>query len=287
MPASCAGQYNPDQFPGLHYKLLDARPITSQLAPATSTGAQYSLVKSESASPAVSTAAGVAPAASSSSSLTLTLYFSGRFTLVGAQHELDVYKHFERVSRTLFPFSHVQSQQQLTYEVWLEESSREERTKGGRMGWEDEADRVRVEMDKRERKRRAHIQRLHSTVAASGTQSGQQPAGVGGEVRVKTEPGTGWARKGGVDDERKEAGGMRVVPVHVEQASACGQIDEAKAVLVGAVGGQQGVAECAEVDRSSVGGGSEVGGTSTAAVSVVSHVVEQDRSVMDEDVDWE
>ena len=227
-------QYNPDQFPGLHYKLLDAASVSSAStshshpaaavkAEAPSSGNSQSRPSSAAVEPAVNASAssgqGGAAVAPTATSLTLTFYFSGRFTLVGAQHESDVYRHFEHISRLLFPFSSVHSRQQqqqqqaqaqgqvqgvdsklaLSYEAWLGESSREERLKGGRMGWEEEADRVRMEMDKRDRRR-------------SRVQAGAQQAGGHG-VRVKAEPGVPSTGVGVVRDESKEASASAVARI--------------------------------------------------------------------------
>lgn len=301
-------QYNPDQFPGLHYKLADTRPAAPQLtvkaeqtlthAPRPASTAVESAAAASNINTATTTPATTSAVSPVSSSLTLTMYFSGRFTLVGAQHESDVYTHFEHITRALFPFSQMQmrqqqsqghggqgqdNKQQLTYEVWLADSRREERAKGGRMGWEDEADRVRMEMDKRERKRREHMQRPHNN-DGSTTASGQQQQRVsvtGGEVRVKAEPGTAV-----LASESATCGEMKEEAVAVTGHPSV----EADRELSNTVGGKRGLDEFkCEEQRSMVGGATELIEELGATVVVALHAgdKEEKSGEADDDVEWE
>ena len=250
-------------------------------------------------------AAAVTAATSGPSSLTLTLYFSGRFTLVGAQHELDVYRHFEHISRALFPFSHIQTKQAqqgldtkpLPYELWLEDSLREERSKGGRMGWEEEADRVTREMDKREKRRTRSVttthNNSHSTIATDpASRQRQQQAGVGGEVRVKAEPGTVIASAGPVRDEIKEAGGPPDVRAATSVELGAGrQSSEVHVRMSDAeVVGQQKVDERKEDETAAAGDGlsGDMDATITTTMVVAAHEGEDEKSgEVGDDVEWE
>ena len=289
-------QYNPDQFPGLHYKLQDARPTASHTAAAAT--AHSAQVKAE--QPPVASLVSIPPASSAAtgpSSLTVTLYFSGRFTLVGAQHELDVYRHFDYISRALFPFSSLHSRQQpqqtelgaadskqalqLSYELWLEAATREERAKAGRMGWEEEADRVRLELAKRERKRATVGQ------SSSAVRQQQQHVGMGAEVRVKPEPGTAAAADGAaMHDETKEADPVPAAPVGpFVDVLAAGLSTDANMAASDAASGQQGMDERKDNQEKDVDGPSDGSTTSDSAVIVaVSHAGEE---LGDEDVEWE
>ena len=267
-------------------------------------------VHSAALAPATNNTAAANPAASSSSSLTVTLYFSGRFTLVGAQHELDVYRHFEHISRTLFPFSHnttkpqqaVDSRQHRPYEAWLEDSRREERTKGGRMGWEDEADRVRHEMHRRERKRAALPPLFEAPASATAAntstaetaldQQQQQRPRLAGQVRVKVEPGALASVQGQTSDETKEssetAAGQQLAP------SARGMPGEhqsrsADLAVSDAAGGQKRVVERKEVEEWSATEPAKLSATAplNAAVVFVSHEATDKSGDAGDDVEWE
>ena len=113
------------------------------------------------------------------SPLTLTVYFSGRYTLVGARHETEVYRVCERVALMLWPFRQrgVGTQDGVGYDEWRQRAEEEERRRG-RMGWEDEAERVRQLLTRRELRQQR----------ADGEQKRQER---GGEpvLRVKAEPG--------------------------------------------------------------------------------------------------
>ena len=203
-------EYDPGQFPGLRFKLEDDYISPSTAAPVPAVKPE---VKPE---PASSLAASSAPfswlqrptvsavASSSSSaaasSLTLTLYFSGRFTIVGARDESSVYRHFHRLSRLLFRFAQPNSLPAAVqgggYDAWLQWAEREERARG-RMGWEDEAERVRDEIVRRER-RRERLSRQQEAQQAAAVSAGRT------ELRVKLEPGVKEEQKAETDDKEEK-----------------------------------------------------------------------------------
>ena len=280
-------EYNPDQFPGLHYKLVDEEALPS----VPTVKGEGGVVKAEGGggggvagpvkvegmgvgeefswlrrTPVVRPGVGSAP----TSPLTLTVYFSGRYTLVGARHETEVYRVVAKVSRMLWPFR----QRGIGgggdgreggegYDQWLERVEIEERRRG-KLGWEEEAERVRDLMGRRERKR-AELEAM---------QRGEQREGGGAEVRVKAEPGR---RDAGADDEAKAEG--------KEERAAEG---EGKA-KVGGVGPQvQGKAsDHREAEEEKKGGGAEV--RDTAVVVMDTQTTTTTASADDDagDVEWE
>ena len=179
-------EYNPDQFPGLHYKLTD------DAAPPTPPSPVKAEVKPEPGAapfpwlqpPAPAAARGAAAGGGRGGGegpLTMTLYFSGRFTLVGARHETEVYRVCARASRMLWPFRQrgEGTGESVAYDAWLARAEDDERRRG-RLGWEDEAERVREALRKRERRRAQSLDDAHRR------EERKEPVP---DVRVKPEPG--------------------------------------------------------------------------------------------------
>ena len=194
------------------------------------------------------------------SSLTLTLYFSGRFTLVGARHETEVYRVCARVSRTLWQFRQRGPgvEEGVAYDQWVERVEEEERRRG-RLGWEDEAERVRQLMGARERRMAAQEERR---------QDARQ-----GEVRVKAEPGRK-EEEGEVGEEKREGREER----------------EATAVEAGTTAAATGKAmEDGEAKEEEKGTQGEVGDAAAVVMTDAQQpsAVSEGADDVSEDVEWE
>jgi len=100
--------YDPDRFPGLHYKV-----------PLSEFDQQYKKEEEREEDPSSSS---LSSSPSSSLTVTATLFWSGRLTLVGSRSERCVYSCYNHLSKILFSFAQLSLFPQdvpIQYEDWI------------------------------------------------------------------------------------------------------------------------------------------------------------------------
>lgn len=154
--------YDPDHFPGLHYKLpfslFDEEFRQKQIQVKAEASAALSSQKSNGITGTIDLTSNSSPYIHEENvPMTLTLYFSGKFTLVGAQSERQVFLAFSWLSRVLWAFavqsSLAPSAPKDNFDAWLAWAENEERRCTPMPPWEDEERNVVYHLNKREAKR--------------------------------------------------------------------------------------------------------------------------------------